>query len=185
MGGATHRCSEDSGVVGGWSCPGWEGLRGASGGASVVATGKEPCRGGGRMRVRSQLRSAIYQVHSRQGPSRLEVSRGRLLGVFTPRGGMVSRKHKGRDLSGLQGTGSVKLGCLLPPSDVQRGAQVASEVWGCSSANLLLVEGSLALQPLQLHQHFCCQCLRVGDTVGLLSAQGPAVASLGAVPGRK
>ncbi|XP_059743883.1 LOW QUALITY PROTEIN: G-protein coupled receptor 78 [Bos taurus] len=70
-------------------------------------------------------------------------------------------------------------------NDVQRGAQVASEVWGCSSANLLLVEGSLALQPLQLHQHFCCQCLRVGDTVGLLSAQGPAVASLGAVPGRK
>lgn len=58
---------------------------------------------------------------------------------------VVSRKRRGRGLSGLQG--SVKLGCLLPPSDVQRGPQVASEVWGCSLANLLLVEGALAPSP--------------------------------------
>ena len=93
--GRSHRCSEDLEVVGGQSCPGWEGLRGASGGASVVATGKEPCRGGGGLRVRAQLRSAAHQVHSWQGPSQWEVGRGRFLGVSTPRGGEVSRKHRG------------------------------------------------------------------------------------------
>lgn len=107
--------------------------------------GKEACRGGGGLRVRAQLRSAAYQVHSWQGPSCREVGRGRFLGVSTPRRGVVSSKCRGRGLSGLQG--SVKLGCLLPPSDVQRGPQVASEVWGCSSANLLLVKGGLGPPP--------------------------------------
>ena len=153
--GRSHRCSEDSGVVGGRGCPGWEGFRGASGGPSVVATGKEPCRGGGRLRVRAQLRSAIYQVHSRQGPRRQEVSRGRLQGVSTPRGGVVSRKRRGRDLSGLQGTGSVKLGCLLPPSDVQRGAQGASEV-GLLVGKPVAGGGVPGPAAPQLHQRFCC-----------------------------
>lgn len=151
----SHRRSEDSGVVGGRGCPGWEGLRGASGGASVVATGKAPWRGGGRLRVRAQLRSATHQAHSWQDPSQREVRRGRPLGVSTPGGGVVSRKHRGRALSGLQGTGSVKLGCIylqvmhreVPKWPVKSGLLVGEPVAG---------GGVPGPQPPQLHQHFCC-----------------------------
>ena len=131
------------------------GIQGSLWGALSGGHWDEPCRGGGRLRVRAQLRSAIYQVHSRQGPSRQEVSRGRLQGVSTPRGGVVSRKRRGRDLSGLQGTGSVKLGCLLPPSDVQRGAQGASEV-GLLVGKPVAGGGVPGPAAPQLHQRFCC-----------------------------
>lgn len=122
----SHRWSEDSG----W----WEvgaALDGRDSGS--LRWGLSCGHGEGAMeRWEAEGQGSAEKCHPssppRQDPCQREVRRGRPLGVSTPGGGVVSRKHRGRALCGQQGTGSVKLGCIYLQV-MYRESSRASEVW--------------------------------------------------------